>query len=47
VKALVLSRGYLAEDGYEVIFYAEFTDVEIDEKVRTAIKITVEERAVA
>jgi len=46
VKALVLSRGYLAEDGYEVIFYAEFTDVEIDEKVRTAIKITVEERKV-
>lgn len=46
VKALVLSRGYLAEDGYEVIFYAEFTDVEIDEKVRTAIKITVEERKI-
>ncbi|MFN2144119.1 MAG: stage V sporulation protein S [Anaerolineales bacterium] len=44
VKALVLSRGYLAEDGYDVIFFAEFTDVEIDEKVRTAIKITVEER---
>ena len=44
VKALVLSRGYLAEDGYEVIFYAEFTDVEIDEKIRTAVKITVEER---
>lgn len=46
VKALVLSRGYLAEDGYDVIFYAEFTDVEIDDKVRTAIKITVEERNV-
>jgi len=45
VKALVLSRGYLAEDGYEVIFFAEFTDVTIDEKIRTAIKITVEERA--
>lgn len=44
VKALVLSRGYLAEDGYDVIFFADFTDVEIDEKVRTAIKITVEER---
>ncbi|MEJ2513321.1 MAG: stage V sporulation protein S [Anaerolineales bacterium] len=29
VKALVLSRGYLAEDGFEVVFYAEFTDVEI------------------
>jgi len=47
VKALVLSRGYLAEDGFEVIFFAEFTDVEIDDKVRTAIKITVEERVPA
>jgi stage V sporulation protein S len=47
VKALVLSRGYLAEDGFEVVFYAEFTDVEIDDKVRTAIKITVEERVPA
>jgi len=47
VKALVLSRGYLAEDGYEVIFFADFTDVEIDDKVRTAIKITVEERNAA
>ena len=46
VKALVLARGYLAEDGYEVIFFADFTDVEIDEKVRTAIKITVEERKI-
>jgi stage V sporulation protein S len=47
VKALVLSRGYLAEDGYEVVFYAEFTDVEIDDKIRTAIKLTVEERVPA
>ena len=44
VKALVLSRGYLAEDGLEVIFYVEFVDVEIDDKVRTAIKFTVELR---
>jgi len=47
VKALVLSRGYLAEDGFEVVFYAEFTDVEIDDKVRTAVKLTVEERVPA
>ena len=46
VKALVLARGYLAEDGYDVIFFAEFTDVDIDDKVRTAIKITVEERII-
>lgn len=41
VKALVLARGYLAEDGYNVVFIPEFTDVTIDDKVRTAIKFTV------
>jgi stage V sporulation protein S len=44
VKALVLSRGYLAEDGFDVVFTVEFADVEIDDKVRTAIKITVQHR---
>lgn len=44
VKACVLAKGYLAEDGYEVVFIPEFADVEIDDKVRTAIKLTVELR---
>ncbi len=44
VKALVLARGYLKENGYEVICSPEFADVEIDGKVRTAIKLVVEER---
>ena len=44
VKAMVLAKGYLAEDGYDVVFTPEFTDVDIEGKVRTAIKITVEER---
>lgn len=44
VKALALARGYLQEDGYEVIFFAEFVDVEIEKKTRTAIKFTVESR---
>ena len=44
VKALALSRNYLEEDGFTVIFVPEFVDVEIDQKVRTAIKFTVEER---
>jgi stage V sporulation protein S len=44
VKALALARCYLQEDGYEVIFFAEFVDVEIEEKTRTAIKFTVESR---
>ena len=44
VKALALSRSYLDQDGIDVVFIAEFVDVEIEEKVRTAIKFTVEER---
>ena len=44
VKALALSRSYLAQDGIDVIFIAEFVDVEIEEKVRTAIRFKVEER---
>ena len=44
VKALALSRSYLAQDGIDVVFISEFVDVEIDGKVRTAIKFTVEER---
>ncbi|MEW6715955.1 MAG: stage V sporulation protein S [Chloroflexota bacterium] len=44
VKALVLARGYLSEDGYDVIFYPQFTDVEIEGKVRTAVKLIVEPR---
>jgi stage V sporulation protein S len=44
VKALALSRGYLHEDGYEIVFYPEFVDVEIEDKVRTAIKFVVIER---
>jgi stage V sporulation protein S len=44
VKATVLAKGYLAEDGIMVIFSPEFVDVEIDGKVRTAIKIVVEPR---
>lgn len=44
VKAVIVARGYLKEDGYDVICMPEFVDVEIDDKVRTAIKLVVEER---
>jgi stage V sporulation protein S len=44
IKALALAKGYLKEDGYNVIFIPEFVDVDIDGKIRTAIKFTVEER---
>ncbi|MBX3047255.1 MAG: stage V sporulation protein S [Anaerolineales bacterium] len=42
VKALVLARSYLKEDGYTVYCTPEFADVEIEGKVRTAIKLVIE-----
>ncbi|MHB8135081.1 MAG: stage V sporulation protein S [Anaerolineaceae bacterium] len=44
VKALVLARGYLAEDGIIVVCIPEFIDVDIEGKIRTAIRLTVEPR---
>ena len=44
VKALVLATGYLKIDGINVVAVPEFVDVEIEDKVRTAIKIVVEPR---
>jgi stage V sporulation protein S len=41
VKALVLARGYLAEDGITIVFIAEFVNVDINGKERTAVKLTV------
>jgi stage V sporulation protein S len=44
IKALVLAKGYLSEDGINIMSIPEFVDVDIDGKVRTAIKLTVEPR---
>jgi stage V sporulation protein S len=44
VKALVLATGYLKGDGIDVVAIPEFVDVQIEDKVRTAIKIVVEPR---
>jgi stage V sporulation protein S len=42
VKAMVLAKNFLAQDGIEVVFTPEFVNVEIDGKVRTAIKFTID-----
>lgn len=42
VKALVLATGYLKNDGIDICCIPEFVDVEIDDKVRTAIKLVIE-----
>jgi stage V sporulation protein S len=44
VKALVLAKGYLDGDGIQVVCVPEFVDVDIDGKVRTAIKLVVDPR---
>ncbi|MBT3321861.1 MAG: stage V sporulation protein S [Anaerolineae bacterium] len=47
VKALVLAISYLKErDGINVACVPEFVDVEIEDSVRTAIKLVVEDRKV-
>jgi len=44
VKAVAIARGYLHEDGIDVICIPEFTTVDINGKERTAIRLTVEPR---
>ena len=44
IKAVILAKGYLVNDGIDIICVPEFVDVEIDGKVRTAIKIVVTPR---
>ncbi len=44
IKALVLATGYLKGDGISVVAVPEFVDVEIEDKVRTAVKLVVEPR---
>ncbi|MGA2488650.1 MAG: stage V sporulation protein S [Anaerolineales bacterium] len=44
VKALVLATGYLKGDEIYVVCVPEFVDVQIEDKVRTAIKLVIEPR---
>ena len=43
VKAMVVARSYLARDGLDIAFIPLYTDVDIDGKIRTAVKFIVEE----
>jgi len=44
VKAIAIARGYVAPSGIDLICIPAFTDVEIDNELRTAIKFIVEPR---
>lgn len=41
VKAIVLARNYLINDGIDIVCIPEFVDIAIEDKVRTAIKFVV------
>jgi stage V sporulation protein S len=44
VKAIILATGYLKNDGIDVVCVPEFVDVDIEGKIRTAIKMVVAPR---
>ncbi len=44
VKAWALATGYLKADGLDVVCVPEFVEVQIEDKVRTAIKLVIEPR---
>lgn len=44
IKAVAIARGYLQEDGIDIVCLPEFTTVDIDGKERTALRFVVEPR---
>ncbi|MCC3143792.1 stage V sporulation protein S [Halanaerobium sp. Z-7514] len=44
IKAIAISRGYVAPNGIDLILIPAFTEVEINGQERTAIKFLVEPR---
>ncbi len=44
LKAIVIAKGYLAEEGVDIVCDPSFVEVSIDEQERTAIRIVVEPR---
>lgn len=46
IKAIAIARAYLEPSGMDIVCVPEFTDVEIDGNVRTAIRLLIERRDV-
>lgn len=42
VKAIVIAKGYLAEEGVHIACVPSFVDVDIDDQERTAIRFVIE-----
>lgn len=44
MKAVAIARGFMAEAGIDLVCLPEFTEVEIDGVVRTALRLMVQPR---
>jgi stage V sporulation protein S len=44
LKAILIAKGYLAEEGKAIIFVPSLVEVEIEGEVRTAVRLSVEDR---
>jgi stage V sporulation protein S len=44
LKAIVIAKGYLSEEGINIVCDPSFVEVTIDDQERTAIRIVVEPR---
>ena len=44
IKALAIARGYVAEDGIDLVCVPTFADIEIDGERRTAIRLHIDDR---
>ena len=44
VKAIVIAKGYLADEGVDIVCTPSFVEITIDEQERTAIRLVVEPR---
>lgn len=44
IKAIVLARSYLENDGIDLVCAPEFVDIDIEGKIRTAIRLVVTPR---
>ncbi len=43
IKAVIIAKGYLSEEGKTIIFIPSFVELDIDGEVRTGIRLTVEQ----
>lgn len=42
IKAIIIAKGYLADEGKPIVFIPTFVEVEIDGALRTAVRLSVE-----